>query len=182
MKLLITCSNTRINSNLISQLYHEKLFIIRNAGNIILENGKSFGCGEAAMLELAVEHLGVTEISVCGHTDCRAMKELMQHPASWSKPMPSVQSWLSHAMKTKALVDDRCELFGIQERLSAAEETNVMVQLEHLQSYPAVSKQLASGQLTLQGLIYDIETGDVRPTTQQSPSFKKFMGERRASE
>src|SRR4029078_4622045 len=76
--LFITCSDSRINPNLITQTEPGELFILRNAGNIIPPHGASNG-GEGATVEFAVAGLGIQDIIVCGHSHCGAMKGLL-HP------------------------------------------------------------------------------------------------------
>ena len=74
--LFITCSDSRINPNLITQTEPGELFIVRNAGNIVPPYGASEG-GEAAAIEFAVVGLGVKDIIICGHSQCGAMKGLL---------------------------------------------------------------------------------------------------------
>src|SRR5688572_14829550 len=71
--LFITCSDSRINPNLITQTEPGDLFILRNAGNLVprYDTGSS---GEAATIEFAVVALKVTDIIICGHSHCGAMK------------------------------------------------------------------------------------------------------------
>ena len=52
--LFITCSDSRINPNLITQTDPGDLFIIRNAGNIIPAYGPYVN-GESATIEFAIE-------------------------------------------------------------------------------------------------------------------------------
>ena len=68
--LFITCSDSRINPNLITQTEPGELFIIRNAGNIVPANGASNG-GEGATIEFAVVGLGIQDIIVCGPSPAR---------------------------------------------------------------------------------------------------------------
>src|SRR5436305_5876515 len=92
--LFITCSDSRINPNLITQTEPGDLFIIRNAGNIVPPYGASDG-GEGATLEFAVVGLGVKDVIVCGHSLCGAMKGLLQ-PESLDN-LPLMSAWLKHA-------------------------------------------------------------------------------------
>jgi hypothetical protein len=71
--LFITCSDSRINPNMITQTEPGDLFILRNAGNIVPPFGATNG-GEAGTIEFAVSALGVRDIIVCGHSLCGAMK------------------------------------------------------------------------------------------------------------
>ena len=75
--LFITCSDSRIDPNLLTQTDPGELFILRNAGNIVPAYGAANG-GEAATIEYAVAVLGVKDIIICGHSQCGAMKGLLQ--------------------------------------------------------------------------------------------------------
>lgn len=56
--LFITCSDSRINPNLLTQTEPGELFILRNAGNLVPPYGALQG-GEAATIEFAVAGVGV---------------------------------------------------------------------------------------------------------------------------
>src|ERR1041384_2579128 len=64
--LFISCSDSRINPNLITQTEPGDLFILRNAGNIIPPYGAANG-GEGATIEYAVSVLNLRNIIICGH-------------------------------------------------------------------------------------------------------------------
>ena len=70
--LFITCSDSRIDPNLLTHSTPGDLFILRNAGNIVPAHGAVSG-GEAATIEFAVSALGVKDIIICGHSHCGAM-------------------------------------------------------------------------------------------------------------
>ncbi len=158
--LFITCSDSRINPNLITQTEPGDLFILRNAGNIIPPFGAANG-GEGATIEFAVGALGVKDIIVCGHSLCGAVKGLMQ--PELIKDLPSVAAWLSHAEATRRIVNENYQHLDLTEeqRLNIAVQENVLVQIENLKTHPAVAARLARGELNLHGWTYKIETGDV---------------------
>src|SRR5688572_18088766 len=99
--LFITCSDSRINPNQLTQTEPGEIFILRNAGNIVPARGHDGG-GEAATIEYAVTALGVTDIVICGHSFCGAMKGLL-HPSSLES-LPAVRRWLEHAEATRAIL------------------------------------------------------------------------------
>src|SRR5438552_9184234 len=78
MALFITCSDSRINPNLLTQTEPGELFLIRNAGNIVPAYGAAHGGGEGATVEYAVSVLKMPNIIVCGHYGCGAMHYLMR--------------------------------------------------------------------------------------------------------
>jgi len=157
--LFITCSDSRIDPNLLTQTEPGELFIIRNAGNIIPPYGAANG-GEGAAIEYAVVALGVRQIIVCGHSNCGAMKGLLQI-GKLTEEMPLVYDWLKHAEATRRLIKENYQNYQGKELLDATIEENVFTQIENLRTYPVVHSKLHRGELNIYGWVYKIETGGV---------------------
>ena len=156
--LFITCSDSRINQNLITQTDPGELFILRNAGNIVPPYGVSNG-GEAATIEFAVAGLRIRDLIVCGHSHCGAMKGLL-HPESL-KDLPAMTVWLAHAEATRRIMREKYGERSGEALLTTAVEENVLVQLDNLRTHPAVASGLSRGQVKLHAWVYKIETGQV---------------------
>lgn len=133
--LFITCSDSRINPNLITQTEPGDLFIIRNAGNIVPSYGPH-NSGELATIEFALDGLGVKDIIICGHSHCGAMKAILQ-PNLVDK-MPSMKRWLENAETTKRIMFDHYKHLEGDNLLMATIEENVLMQLENLKTHPSV--------------------------------------------
>lgn len=157
--LFITCSDSRIDPNLLTKSKPGDLFIIRNAGNIIPAHSAAHNGGEAATIEFAVSVLGVKDIIICGHSHCGAMKAIL-HPETITE-LPILTSWLGHAETTRRIVKDNYQHLEGDKLLTATTEENVLVQLENLRTLPAVASRLVKGDLHLHGWVYKIETGEV---------------------
>ena len=175
LALFITCSDSRIDPSLLTQVNPGELFILRNAGTIVPAYGDVHG-GEAATVEYAVCVLKVRDIIICGHSHCGAMAGLLD-PAS-VKPLPSVRSWLNHAEATRRIIEENySHLTERQARLTATVEENVLVQLENLKTHPSVAAALARNDLTLHAWVYKFETGQVfsyDPVSGQFLSLDQF--------
>lgn len=156
--LFITCSDSRINPNLLTQTDPGELFILRNAGNIVPPYGEANG-GEAATIEYAINALKVKDVIVCGHSHCGAMKGLINTEALLE--LPATAAWLRHAEPTWNILIDKYRDRTGEELLEATVEENVLVQLENLRTHPAVSNGLERGTLKLHGWVYIIESGAV---------------------
>ncbi len=157
--LFITCSDSRIDPNLLTQTEPGELFILRNAGNIVPPYGPAGG-GEAATIEYAVSVLGVQDIVVCGHSHCGAMSGLL-HPEQVEE-LPAVRGWLAHAEATARIIKENYEhISDPQARLTATVEENVLVQIENLRTHPSVLAALARRDLALHGWVYKFEAGQV---------------------
>ncbi|WP_051133986.1 carbonic anhydrase [Methylocystis sp. ATCC 49242] len=167
--LFITCSDSRIDPNLLTQTVPGELFIMRNAGNLVPPYGASQG-GEAATIEFAVAGLGVKEIVVCGHSHCGAMKGLLDPPPA--KDFPALTQWLGHAESTRRVVRDKYADREGASLINITIQENVLAQLENLRTHPVVASGLAQGKLKLHGWVYKIETGEVFGYDPESGQFR----------
>jgi carbonic anhydrase len=167
--LLITCSDSRINPNLVTQTDPGDLFLLRNAGNIIPPFGASAG-GEAATIDYAVSVLGIKHIIICGHSHCGAMQALLR--AKQEKLSSAVSNWFQHAESTRRIIEEKFADLSGEELVERAAEQNVLVQLAHIQTHPSVAAALATGAMSLHGWYYRIETGETR---YYSPSERRFL-------
>jgi carbonic anhydrase len=158
--LFITCADSRIDPELITQSGPGDLFVTRNVGNLVPAYGEMLG-GVSAVIEYAVSALKVQHVVVCGHSDCGAMKGLL-NPASLEK-MPTVKSWLKNAHAALSVADSLAEPnekpSTLMRRLT---EENVLLQLQHLRTHPSVAGAMAREELTISGWVYDIGKGEVR--------------------
>ena len=155
--LVITCSDSRVDPFLLTQARPGQLFELRNAGNLVPRYGGPVG-GVTATIEFAVVALGVPNIIICGHSGCGAMAGLLS--PEQLRGMPRVAEWLKHA----AVVRDSLSAAGLldaPDALQRAVEANVIVQLDHLRTHPAVADALGSGRIKLHGWVYHIATGEV---------------------
>ncbi len=162
--LMITCSDSRIDPNLVTQTNPGEIFVVRNAGNIIPSFGASKG-GEEAAIEFAVEGLGVRNIVICGHYKCGAMAALMGKIDLES--LPSVKRWLTHAQSTKRRLAHLPD-----PTINQIVEENVLVQSENLRTHPSVSAALKSGRAHIFGWVYNFEVGLMML---YDPANKKFL-------
>jgi carbonic anhydrase len=169
LALFITCSDSRINPNLLTQTEPGELFILRTAGNLIPPCG-SPPSGEEATIEYALKQLHIHDVILCGHSQCGAMQGLLSPEALGD--MPAVARWLGHARDILPVVKAAGEDLSPAELLQLAVERNVLLQMEHLKSYPFVAEFLAAGRLRLHGWVYHLATGEV---TIHDPNQRRFV-------
>ena len=166
--LFITCSDSRINPNLITSTEPGELFLIRNAGNIIPPYGAANG-GEGATVEYAISVLKMPSIIVCGHYGCGAMHYLLR--MEMVDDLPAVRAWFSHAEATRRIIKDRYHHLPMEAREELAIERNVLVQIDNLRTHPSVASAQANGELNIYGWVYRIATGEVKAYDPASGSF-----------
>lgn len=161
--LLIACSDSRVAPNLFASTEPGDLFVVRNVGNLIAPCGadglSQSDESEAAAIEFATRGLGVTDIIVCGHSDCGAIRTL--HEGKSDFKAPHLHAWLRHA-------GEAFRRFKAGERMKAElpdashlSQMNVLLQLEHLATYPAVRDRMAAGKLKLHAWWFDIARAEV---------------------
>lgn len=166
--MFITCADSRVVPELITQSSPGDLFVNRNVGNVVPPYGQMMG-GVSTAIEYAVMALGVQHIIICGHSDCGAMKAVL-NPAELER-MPTVKTWLRHAEVAKTVVADNCGCAD-HTTLGILTEENVVAQLDHLRTHPSVASRLACGQLFIHGWVYDIETSEIKAYDAQEGAFR----------
>ena len=169
--LFVTCSDSRIVPDLLTQTDPGDLFVLRNIGNIIPPHGWGESGAESAV-EYAVAALKVKHIIVCGHSHCGAMKGLL-HPEALGA-MPTVAAWLVHAQRTRQIVEQKYRHLQGEALLDAAIQENVLVQLEHLRELPSVKPRLEQDLVQVHGWVYKIETGEVLAYLPEAEQFVPF--------
>lgn len=167
--LFITCADSRILPNLITQTDPGELFLCRDVGNIVPPHGSVYG-GVSATIEYSVSVLKVRDIIVCGHSDCGAMRALLN--PSLLDSLPGVLEWLRYSENPHRKVTANYPNLSPGKQLSMLIEENVITQLEHLRTHPAVKEGLAQGILNVHGWVYDIQSGAVRAFDEQERAFK----------
>jgi carbonic anhydrase len=157
--LFVSCSDSRVDPNLITNTDIGELFVIRNAGNIIPPYGAANG-GEGGTIEYAIHALGIEQVVVCGHSNCGAMKGLLKLN-ELQKDMPLVYDWLKHAESTRRLVQETYPHYQGEELMDMLVAENVLIQIDNLKTYPIIRSRLHQGRLKIYAWIYNIETGSV---------------------
>ncbi len=161
--LFITCSDSRINPNLITKTKPGELFTIRNIANIIpyYDGTEIKYAGTTSAVEYAVKVLEVENIVVCGHSNCGGCAALYKSEEELNQ-VPYVKKWLELAQKVKEEVLSILENPNdIERREWLTEQLNVVYQMDHLLSYPFIKEKYKAGKLNIYGWYYIIETGEI---------------------
>ena len=151
--LFITCSDSRVCPNKITDTDIGELFVIRNAGNSLPAPEAMEGDADKATLEFAVKVINVEEIIICGHADCGAMKALCDGVDK--NELPLITQYFNRLNPLKAQIE--------QKDLSHNEaiKLNVQMQIENLMKYDFVKSRVDSGDLSIEGWVYNIGNGEL---------------------
>lgn len=161
--LFIACSDSRVVPNTFASTNPGDLFVMRNVGNLVPPCGKhgvsTSDESEAAAIEFAVENLNVSGIIVCGHSECGAMRALMGDRQKVETP--NLKNWLRHGDSAMERLRAGVVIDGSLSEHNQLSQLNVLLQMEHVKSYPAVKKRVADGSLLVHGWWFDIARADV---------------------
>ncbi|MFI0435806.1 MAG: carbonic anhydrase [Parachlamydiaceae bacterium] len=158
--LFIACSDSRVVPNLFASTNPGDLFVLRNIGNLI----PSLSCtahdnSVGAVLEFSVFNLNVSDIIICGHSECGAMQALASGIDFGSSS--HLNSWLKNG---KISLDRVKDGFTFNPELSfdnQLSQVNVLQQMENLHTYPFIADRLKKKQLRIHGWWFDIAQADV---------------------
>lgn len=159
--LFVACSDSRVVPNLFASTEPGDLFVIRNVGNIVPpvegRGPRTVGFAESAAIEFAVSTLRVRHIVVCGHSECGAMRLLAER-----LPRPeAIDQWVMHAKEATQESRWTLKISSGTSAVNRVSQQNVLLQLEHLRTYPVIRDAEKEGRLRLHGWWFDIAHADV---------------------
>lgn len=161
--LFIACSDSRVVPNTFASTNPGDLFVMRNVGNLIPpcgDDGMSTGDeAEAAAIEYSTLSLNVSDIIVCGHSECAAMRAIIG--GREKVEAPNLQKWLRHGDPALERLRQGLALDPALSEHNQLSQLNVLLQMEHVKSYPEVKKRVAQGTLAVHGWWFDIAHADV---------------------
>lgn len=174
--LFITCSDSRVVPDLLMSTDPGELFVMRNVGNMVpaatVEGSSTGDLSEASAIEYAVLVLQVQDVVVCGHSECGAMKAaLSRTPLSET---PNLTKWLHHCTSAVFRLDQEGPLNRTLSAHDQLSQLNVLVQLEHLMSYPMVQQRVRAGELRLSGWWFDIARGEMLAYERETRAFERI--------
>jgi carbonic anhydrase len=171
--LFVTCSDSRVLPDLFLGTGPGDLFITRNAGNVVPLVGHDVD-GVAATIEYAVEVLKVKDAILCGHSDCGALKAVMDRRGM--ENLPKSSRWLYHVEAAFSHRQPLDPADGASAELASLIRGNVVAQLLNLRAQPSVRKAEIEGRLTTHGWYYDILTGQIEEYDEEMRRFLPLAG------
>lgn len=161
--LFIACSDSRVVPNTFASTNPGDLFVVRNVGNLIPKcecDDRQFDeVSEGAAIEFAVGQLQISDIIVCGHSECGAMAALLEGRQRLSSTF--IKAWLRHADPALVRLNAGVTLDAKLTRHNQLSQINTLAQLENLMSYKIVSDRVQAGSLKLHAWWFDLAQADV---------------------
>ena len=150
--LWIGCSDSRVSANEIIGLRPGEMFVHRNIANVVPHS--DVNC--LAVIQYAVEALGVRHIIVAGHYGCGGIKAAMANGDHGQ-----IENWLAHIKDVyRQNYEEITGLDGLEARANRLCELNVAAQVRNVARTSIVQKAWRSGKdLRIHGWIYSIRDG-----------------------
>lgn len=159
--LFISCSDSRIEPNMITGTLPGELFIIRNIANIAPPyRVSSEYLATTSAIEYAVLALGVENIIICGHSNCGGCAACL-YPEGKLDDLPHTRKWLELIHPVRDRVLKEIPESEPEARAWMMEQGNVLEQLKHLISHPYIAERMEADKLQISGWHYIIETGEI---------------------
>lgn len=158
--LFIACSDSRVDPSLFASTNPGDLFVLRNIGNLIPPASSTpHDASALAAIEFAIYSLNVSDIIVCGHSECGAIQALIQGLDNMTQP--HLKSWLQYGKESLNGAQDGFIINPALSKENQISQINVLQQMRHISSYPFVNELIEKKQLRLHGWWFDIGRADV---------------------
>lgn len=168
--LIIGCCDSRVDPTILASAGPGELFVMRNIANLVppFEVGGGYH-GVSAAIEFAVENLQVQHVIVLGHRQCGGIRALV-FPEQ-AKTNGFVQQWMKMAEPAKLraikmVAGNNPDLLWRQ-----CELESIRTSLENLHTFPFIEEAIKTRGLSLLGLYFDIEKGELLELNEQSGKF-----------
>lgn len=173
--LFIGCSDSRVVPNLITNTLPGELFVVRNIANIVpIYREVNEFLATTAAIEYAVKALEVSNIVVCGHSNCGGCAAFYLDDAEL-KALPHTRKWIQLSRNVaEAIRGDPETMADVGRREWMTEQLNVVEQLDHLLTYPYIAERHEAGQLKIYGWYYVIPTGAIYDYHRESGTFRRI--------
>lgn len=177
--IVLTCADSRLSPEIVFDQGLGDLFVVRVAGNVVDDFS-------LASIEYAAEHLGSSLLVVMGHERCGAVKAALDTFKSHAK----IEEGKDHkeqghgkqdkhgeaheghipALVSEILPSVKAVVGQPGSDLDNAIKHNVIRTVGRIQSSEPLKSMIKTGQLTVMGAVYDLDSGVVRLVSQSSPT------------
>ena len=157
--------------NLFASTNPGDLFVLRNVGNLIppYDTG-ACDQGTLAVVEFAVFSLQVSDIIVCGHSECGAIRALREGVDTCCTP--HLTAWLQHGNISWKTMETELQMDPRLAKHNQISQLNVLQQIHHLKSYPFIQERVQQRKLQIHGWWFDIAQASVYS---YEPSLRRFV-------
>ncbi|MGG5812251.1 carbonic anhydrase [Falsiroseomonas sp. CW058] len=153
--MVIACSDSRVDPQMIFSAAPGELFVVRNVANLVPPYMPDAAFhGTSAAVEFGVRVLGVANLVVMGHALCGGIRALLDGVPAAAGDF--VAGWIGIAEQARQAAF-RCDTPEAAQE--ACEHEAVRISLANLMTFPWVAEAVAAGRLALHGAHFGVATG-----------------------
>jgi len=158
--LLVACSDSRVAVNVFASTDPGDMFVLRNISNIVPPHGSPLAAYFESALDFALESLDVRHIVICGHSQCGGITAIRNGLGKLSSA--GLREWLKNGIEGDFKEVD----------VNTLSQENVLLQIEHLKTYPQVRERMRENRLMLHGWFFNIKTAEVYQYSFENMAFE----------
>ena len=173
--LLIGCSDSRVDPAILTGAAPGELFVVRNVANLVppCETSHSGFHGTSSALEFAVVNLKVDNIIILGHRQCGGIRALMTSSPS-DNSQSFIRRWMTIAEEAREKVLTEYADSDDDTKWKMGEMEAMKVSIKNLKSFPFVREAIASRNLNIMGIYFDLEQGKLWELDENSQKFRQL--------
>jgi len=165
---IISCGDSRSDPSTMFGTGPGEIFGFKPIGTIVRPYKR--GTALASSLQFAMKYLEIPELIVIGHTECGAIKALVEHLDD-----PEIAGFIQEAQKSLDIVLNTLgEGPSAEQILRSTEQQVVLQSIENLKEYPSVAEALETRDLKIRGWIFDMKSGNILEHDQASGQFESL--------
>jgi carbonic anhydrase len=149
--VVLSCSDSRVPTEIVFDQGLGTLFITRVAGNVI-------DAGTLGSIEYGIGHLKSHVVVVLGHEGCGAVKAALLPPEARARETESIQALLNSIVPSVSKIP---KIRDEKAKMREAVVANVRQQVQNLKKAKFVQNAITSGRIAVIGAYYEITSGAV---------------------
>jgi len=168
--MVISCSDSRVEPNLIFNAQPGAIFTLRNVANLVPPYAPDDRHhSTSAAIEFAVRALKVEHIIVMGHARCGGVRALLgAHEGDFIGPWMRI----AEPARDMAIAKAGDENPEVIQRI--CEHETLKISLANLRTFPWIREALQSGSIKLHGLYYDLDKGELQRLSEETGEFSNL--------
>lgn len=168
--LIIGCSDSRVDPAIIWNANPGEIFVVRNVANLVppYDGSKTGLHGVSAAIEFAVEGIKVENIIVLGHRLCGGIQALVNGSTTADS---FLGQWVRIAEPARAKVAEKFPDADSDTLCRHCELESIATSLANLKTFPFVQKAIAERNITILGVYFDIEKGELLEYSEDHQKF-----------
>lgn len=167
---VVSCVDARVNLAFVTGQRPGTIAQHQTIGNVIPPYGMH-SLAQEAFLEYVIRSFHSEDLAIVGHTDCKMITGLLG-TRDVLAGMGTVTAWAYLAKDTRSAVLRKFHHLSGDALITAAAQVHVLLQVQHLMTYPIVHDAVLDGHLKVHPMLYDMARADLLEFSDASGKFE----------